>query len=675
MRIARVHAGAFGPLQGAALELAPGLTVIHGPNESGKSSWHAALYAGLCGLPRGRGSGNKKEVKQFTARHRPWDGGDWCVTVEVALDDGRCLEIHQDLDGKVDSRVTDRTTGRDLASDLIFEGAPDGSRLLDLDRRTFLSTVCVRQADIVGVLSGAEGLQEQLQRAAATGGRDANAEEAIRRIAEYRSDHVGLDRANSTKPLRAAMKAKAAAEDTLLAAVAVHDDYLGLVRRRDRAEHDARQAEQQLDAVEAAVAHHRLDDHLAEAPTVRHVADGDGPTVTELRQAADDLEATASPVDAALDEEVAGRGSAATGVWRRPAVVAAGTVALAAVLAAAGQVTAALVALVAAAALGGVAFVRRPDAAAEVRRVAQLEARLALQREVVAHATARREAAERRCAEWGLDGDPSVLRRVAYDFDAAAASQAVAAAWQRRTVELEAAVAAANARLGAEHRRDVRLEEDLDAQVERLDAEARGLRHQADLLAGQVADRERQLPSVAEAEEALADTERELARVRRLNADLTRAQRFLEAARDRVHRDIAPVLADAVTRRLPGITAGRYVDAIVDPATLEVHVHNTSGKLRQATLLSHGTTEQIYLLLRLAMAEHLVTTGESAPFILDDALVQTDSARAAAVLDLLHELSADRQVIVFSQEDDVLAWARTNLRPGRDTLVELSTGK
>ena len=50
MRIESVTAHAFGPFVDETLDLARGMTVIYGPNESGKSTWHAALYAGLCGI-------------------------------------------------------------------------------------------------------------------------------------------------------------------------------------------------------------------------------------------------------------------------------------------------------------------------------------------------------------------------------------------------------------------------------------------------------------------------------------------------------------------------------------------------------------------------------------------------------------------------------------------------
>ena len=55
MRFESVKAYAFGPFRNESLELAPGMNVVYGPNEAGKSSWRAALYAGLCGMRRTRG--------------------------------------------------------------------------------------------------------------------------------------------------------------------------------------------------------------------------------------------------------------------------------------------------------------------------------------------------------------------------------------------------------------------------------------------------------------------------------------------------------------------------------------------------------------------------------------------------------------------------------------------
>ena len=59
------------------------------------------------------------------------------------------------------------------------------------------------------------------------------------------------------------------------------------------------------------------------------------------------------------------------------------------------------------------------------------------------------------------------------------------------------------------------------------------------------------LPTVGEAEEALAAAELEWQRVNALNQTLSRTLGFLRQAEQRVHRDIAPVLADGIRRRLP----------------------------------------------------------------------------------------------------------------------------
>lgn len=559
MRIVRVHARSFGPFQDRQLELAPGMTVVHGPNESGKSSWHAALHAGLCGLRRGPGL--RREDREFVERHRPWDGGDWRVTVEVALDDGRRIELHQDLGGSVDSRAIDAVTGEDVTAELLHDGAPDASRLLGLHRRILPATLGVRQAEVLAVLADADGLQEQLQRAASTGGRDASVQQALRRIAAFHREHVGPDRTGSTRPLRRALEAKRQAEEALGRAQQAQQAYVELVHDRDRAAQLAGEAEERAAAARSAA---------VRAAAARAVA----------------AERVEGPV--------AGRASLG--------VAAAGVVAAVAgvVLAVSGPRVAGVGLVVAGAVAIGAAVIRA----------------------------------------WSARADDSQVdsRRPPHP--------------NRPPGRVEP-------------------EDDLEAEAATLDAEARRLRIQASTLDGRASDREQHLPDVAEAEEAVAAAEHELARVRNLDADLARTTRFLEAARDAVQRDASPVLAAAVSDRLARVTRGRYNDVKIDPATLRVQVAGPGQSLRDATRLSRGTTEQIYLLLRLALTEYLVTTGETAPFIIDDALVHADRTRATAVLDLLHELSTARQIIVFSQEDEVLTWAAQQLVPPQDQLAEL----
>jgi hypothetical protein len=253
MRIDRVVARAFGPFRGESLDLGPGMNVVAGPNEAGKSSWHAALRLALTGVRRGKGPGTNAE-RLLAERHRPWDEPDrWEVEARLALDDGRAIDISQDLAGKVACRATDVALGRDV-SDEILDGTPDASRWLGLTRDSFAATVCVSQAQIMSVADAADDLQHQMQRAAATRGTDATAAEAIGRLEQFRRDAVGADTIAAKGPLRAAGNRLATAEATLTEADRLHEAYLEQGAALEAAERDASQVRARLAALEAGLA-------------------------------------------------------------------------------------------------------------------------------------------------------------------------------------------------------------------------------------------------------------------------------------------------------------------------------------------------------------------------------------------------------------------------------------
>lgn len=50
---------------------------------------------------------------------------------------------------------------------------------------------------------------------------------------------------------------------------------------------------------------------------------------------------------------------------------------------------------------------------------------------------------------------------------------------------------------------------------------------------------------------------------------------------------------------------------------------------------------------------------------------RTYADRTVAALDLLHELSTEHQIVLFSQEDEVLSWAEQHLTASTDRLIRL----
>jgi hypothetical protein len=213
----------------------------------------------------------------------------------------------------------------------------------------------------------------------------------------------------------------------------------------------------------------------------------------------------------------------------------------------------------------------------------------------------------------------------------------------------------------------------VDDDLEALRRQYQEADRRATLAEQALATRRQDLPSVAEAEERLAAAEAECRRLETLDEVLTRTRAFLARAQERVHRDIAPQLAAAVGRDLAAVTAGRYTEAVVDTGTLAVQVRGAGGPLRDVEQLSVGTVEQVYLLVRVALAERLVRPGESCPLLLDDVTVHADQDRTRRLLDTLLTVAERHQVVLFTQQEQVRQWARTTLTGPRHTLHELTT--
>lgn len=77
--------------------------------------------------------------------------------------------------------------------------------------------------------------------------------------------------------------------------------------------------------------------------------------------------------------------------------------------------------------------------------------------------------------------------------------------------------------------------------------------------------------------------------------------------------------------------------------------------------MSDGTTDQLYLALRLASLETYLKNNEPMPFIVDDILIRFDDKRATAALHVLAELSTKTQVIFFTHHQHLVELAETNL--------------
>jgi uncharacterized protein YhaN len=712
MRIRSVTAHAFGPLVGETMRFADGMTVVVGDNESAKSTWHAAIYAALCGHRRGPGR-RGPERQRFIDAHKPWDREDWLVSAEIVLDDGRRIEMRQDLAGRVDCHARDLDLAAAVADDVINDGMPDASRWLGLDRASFISTACIEQAQMLRVRAEADGLQHHLQRAAATAGADETAAAALQLIRAFEREHVGLDRANSTRPLRRALDGCEEATSRLEEARRQHQEYLGLAAKADDLRIAADHAENLVRAHEAAAAEWHasqlakkarlaadLTEQIGNEPPASIAADdallgqaSRALAAWEMRPGPPDL---SGPTSEQLGQRLAALAQSPQST-RQPTqgmrvllIVAAGLAAAGVALLAVGQHAGGLALLATGIGLSIVAGLRRPGSRSDSGRGEQAHLQAQLESRERDEQRAEQDQRKRSDAERQVLEAAAACGRTETTADAAIG---VLKSWQddrREQVERYEADQARRAQLKAllGDRNLNQLQDDESAtelraadlaglvdpqllaaidprnasdQLQLLREDARNATSEADVAAGDLQRLAKNIPGVAETEESLAAAEEELRRVQELQDTLALTRQFLERAEEQVHRHMAPALAASVKQRLPELTAGRYTDVSVDPVTLKVEVCGPARRWRTAELLSYGTAEQIYLLLRIALTDHLTKGHDTCPLILDDVTVHADKTRTRDILELLLEIAEERQVILFTQEDEVAAWARDRL--------------
>ena len=130
-------------------------------------------------------------------------------------------------------------------------------------------------------------------------------------------------------------------------------------------------------------------------------------------------------------------------------------------------------------------------------------------------------------------------------------------------------------------------------------------------------------------------------------AKLALAKGLLNKTLDRYKRERLPKVVAQAERHLVFLTNGRYQRIILDPKGEGLRVVRSDGLNFEAEEVSRGTAEQIYVSLRLALADH---TFEEDPFplIIDDSFVNFDAKRTKRMLELLNKVSQRRQVLFFT---------------------------
>ncbi len=183
------------------------------------------------------------------------------------------------------------------------------------------------------------------------------------------------------------------------------------------------------------------------------------------------------------------------------------------------------------------------------------------------------------------------------------------------------------------------------------------------------------LPSLADLEDELLAVTAARDRALHQQESLQRALAMIDAAGRDVHERLAPRLAASISSRLALLTGDRYTEANVDMEHFAVALASADrDQLVGLDVVSHGTRDQVALLLRLALCEVLGDAGEQIPLLLDEPLTSADPDRRRGLLEFLAQLSSTNQLVVTTSDPALAATLAGLGDPETTAVIDLGGG-
>lgn len=204
MRFTTLWLDGYGRFTGHVIQLQPGLQVILGPNEQGKSTIRNFLTDMLYGQRRGPQFRTFEDANEL---RRPWNGGErYAGRLHYVLDDGREFEVQRNFDRKRGTvALFDRKHMRDITAEF---GRPKnrepnfGEEHLGLSKTVFVNTATIgpMSLDDLGDDDAMAQIREKILSLADTSDESGTAEGALRILTD-RIAEIGRPVSHSKKPL------------------------------------------------------------------------------------------------------------------------------------------------------------------------------------------------------------------------------------------------------------------------------------------------------------------------------------------------------------------------------------------------------------------------------------------------------------------------------------------
>ena len=168
----------------------------------------------------------------------------------------------------------------------------------------------------------------------------------------------------------------------------------------------------------------------------------------------------------------------------------------------------------------------------------------------------------------------------------------------------------------------------------------------------------------------IVSLEEELENSKKYLSDLIQKQKVLQLtiatmqeAVIGVSKSANKILEKTISDKLGKITSNHYTKIQVKPdLTIQVYSNEKNDWVDPINELSRGTIDQIYFLVRLGFLK-LITENKNIPIILDDPFVTADANRKESLREVVTEIAKQHQVILFTNDFDYSDWGNTIILP------------
>ena len=193
MRIKNLQINGFGNLENKKIDLEPGLNIISGKNESGKSTITDFIKSIFYGVNRNKDGNKFSEYEKF----RPWKDIDFSGKVTYEYN-GSEYTVYRDFN-RNNSKVYDKD-GIDITKEFNKDrarGVEIGLAHLKLDEATFKSSFLIKQANVAVEPGEQKAVIQKLTNMIQTGDEGMSYEKTKSRLEKMLLDEVGTERTHN----------------------------------------------------------------------------------------------------------------------------------------------------------------------------------------------------------------------------------------------------------------------------------------------------------------------------------------------------------------------------------------------------------------------------------------------------------------------------------------------